>query len=901
LLTEVKVRILHSVTEEADVARWFYTWPLRWRSLFRRRAVEQELEDELQYHVDRQVQEFIRRGLDPAEARRLVLRDLGGLEQTKERCREVRGVGFVEVLAQDVRYSLRTLRRDPTFALVAILTLALGIGVNAAVFSLVDGILFTRLPFPASDRLVSVTGSYPGGGFAAMRDEIQTLDVAAYAEGPSVTLKGMGEPVRVSGTRVSAELFSVLGVQPQLGRWFRTGEDMAGADHVVILSRALWETRFRADPDAVGQFIELDGVRRQIVGVTAGDFHLPSSRTEVWIPLGLDRRNTATYWAGDFMPVVGRLHQGVARLKAQADVRRFQSRVVSYFPWRMPEDWNHDVALVSLQEALVGPVRPRLWLLSAAVVIVLIIACANVANLTLSRALTRQREMAIRTAIGAAPHRIARQLLTEHVVLALCGGLVGLLFATELLALLKLVLPSDTPRLAEVHLNGRVLGFTGALAIVTGGVFGFVPIAQAGRLSLRPALESGGRGGGSTIAGPFRAMLTIAQIACAVLLLIAASLLMRSLWNLSRGDPGFSVNGIVTASVSPTESVCRDPAECLAFFRAFDAQVQAAPGIVDRALVNTLPLTGAVAKRSLELEGHTLAPSETAPLFWLTVITPDYFRVMQIGFDAGRSFTLADLSGNPPVVILNASTARRFWPGQTAIGKRVRFVGERDWRTVVGVAADARAFDLTRSVPEWMNGTVYVPYAPNATLEDGRIPTTMTVAMSTTLEGPQVAAMLRRAAASVNQDVVIGEIRSMQMVLANAVAGPAATASVLITMAGLALVLGWFGVYGVLSFLVSKQVRDFAIRFALGARRSDVFWQVMRQGGTLCLTGVVIGSAGAVAVTRWISSELHDVSATDPATYAAVAIAVSLVTFIACLVPTLRAMSADPLVLLRDQ
>jgi putative ABC transport system permease protein len=883
------------------VARWFYTWPLRWRSLFRRSTVEQELDDELRYHVDRQVEEYTARGLDPVEARRRVLRDLGGLEQAKERCREARGVGFVDVLAQDVRYTLRTLRRDPTFSLVAILTLALGISVNAAVFSLVDGILFARLPFPASDRLVSVTGSYPGGGFAAMRDEIRTLDVAAYAEGHSFILRGTGEPVQVSGARVSAELFSVLGVQPQLGRWFRSGEDVAGADHVVILSRALWETRFRADPDLVGQFIELDGVRRQVVGVTAGDFHFPSFRTEVWIPLGLDRRDTATYWAGDFMPVVGRLHQGVARVQAQADVRRFQSRVVSYFPWRMPEDWNHDMALVSLQEALVGPVRTRLWLLSAAVAIVLIIACANVTNLTLSRALTRQREMAIRTALGAAPRRIARQLFTEHLVLALCGGLVGLLLASELLAVLKLVLPSDTPRLAEVHLNGRVLGFAGALAIVTGCVFGFVPLVQAGRSSLRPALESGGRAGGSTVAGPFRAMLTITQIACAVLLLIAASLLVRSLWNLSRGDPGFSVNGIVTASVSPSESVCRDSSRCLAFYRAFDANVHAAPGIVESALVNTLPLTGALAKRSLELEGYILAASETAPLFWLTVVTPDYFRVMHIGFDAGRSFTSADLSGNPAVVILNASAARRFWPGQSAIGKHVRFVGERDWRTVVGVAADVRAYDLTRTVPEWMNGTVYVPYAPNATLEDGRIPTVMTVAVSTGLEAPQVAAMLRRAAAAVNQDVVIGEIRSMRTVLSNAVAAPAATVLALITMAGLALVLGCTGVYGVLSFLVSKQVRDFAIRFALGARRSNVFWQVMRQGGTLCLTGVAIGSAGAVAFTRWMSSELHDVSATDPATYAAVAVAVSLVTFVACLVPTLRAMSTDPLVLLREQ
>ena len=631
-------------------------------------------------------------------------------------------------------------------------------------------------------------------------------------------------------------------------------------------------------------------------------FQFPSARTDLWVPLGLDSSNASHYWAGDYMPVVGRLRPGRSMTDAHAEIRLFQSHVGALFPWTMPADWNRNVTVIPLQEALVGSVRPQMIILIAAVALVLVIACANVANLSLSRAFTRQREIGIRAAIGAEPRRIARQLLTESICLASLGAVVGLLFAAEALTVLKRVLPADTPRLADVHLNWRVLGFTAALAVITGCAAGSAPVLQALRLRLRAALDSGGRGGRQAVAGPVRAALTIGQVACAVLLVIAAGLLVRSLWSLTRVDPGFAPDQVVTARVSPLESVCGQTDRCLAFYRTFEAQVQSGSGVRGAALVNTLPLTGAVAKRSLEIEGYTNpGSSDAAPLFWLNVITPDYFRVMSIPLESGRGFTRDDLSSGAGVAVVSASTARRFWPGRNPIGTHVRFVGDSTWHTIVGVVADVRAHDLTSSVPDWIKGTVYVPHGARATLEDGRIPTEMTLTIRTSMEPGEAAAVVRAAAGRISHEVVIGDVRSMRAVLADAVAAPAATASLLVTMAALALILGCVGVYGVLSFLVSRQTRDLGIRVALGAQPRDVFWLVIREGAVLCLTGIVIGMCGALAMTRWMSSELHGISPSDPVTYATVAVMMLCVTFAACYLPTRRAMGVNPLLVLRDQ
>jgi len=875
---------------------WLYVLPLRWRSLVGRRAVDRELDDEIEYHLQQEVDDLASGGMDRAEARQIVERRFGGLALAKERCRDARGTTWLDALGQDLRFGARMLRRSPVFTLVAVLTLALGIGANTAVYSLVDGILLAPLPYPDPSRLVSITGTYPNGGLAEMRQTSRTLDVAAYAEGHWLTRTGDGDPVRLSATLVSAELMTVLDVRPALGRRLRPGEDVAGHDRYVILSDGIWQSRFGRDPHVVGRFIELDGVAREVIGVMPASFHFPSARTQVWVPLGLDARDASRYWGGDYMPVVGRLRPGVTILQAREEVRLLQARIGAHFPWPMPASWNRDVSVVPLAEWLVGEVRTRLILLMAAVVLVLVIVCANVANLSLSRAVARQREMGIRAAIGAGPRRIARQLLTESVLLAAIGAAAGLLVALQTLAALKMVLPPETPRLAEAHLNWRVLAFTGALAVAAGCAVGVAPVVQVGRLRLRAALDGGGRDGRRALAWPVRAGLTVAQVACAVLLVIAAGLLVRSLWLLTHIDPGFRADEVVTAVMSPAGATCASPERCLSFYRDFEERLRGEAGVRSAALVNTLPLTGAVAKRSIELEG---LPAET-PLFWLQAITPDYFRVMDIRVETGRGFTRADLSDAAAVAILPSSTAKRFWPGRSPLGRHIRFAGEPRWHTVVGVVADVRGFDLTRTVPTWMSGVVYVPHGPHSTMEDGRIPVDMTLTVRTSMTEGDVAAMLRRVARSVNGQVAISDVKPMAAVVADAVAAPAATTSLLVTMAGLALVLGCLGVYGVLSFLVSRQTHELGIRLALGAQRADVFWLVIKEGAALCAAGVALGILGAALIARWLASELYGVSPTDPATYGAVAIAVSLVTMIACYVPTRRAMGVDPLIVLRE-
>src|SRR5262245_23748294 len=739
-----------------------------------------------------------------------------------------------------------------------------------------------------------------------MREEIKGLDVAAYAEGLTFTLKAAGEPMRITGTRVSAELFPVLGVKPALGRWLQSGEDATPRDRTIVLSYDLWATAFERDPSILGRFVEVDGAPREVVAVMPPSFRFPSTRTQAWVPLGLDPRDTPRYWAGDFMPVVGRLRPGVSMSSARTDLGLFQLRVGEKFPWAMPADWNRNVSVIPLHDAVVSGVRSRLLVLAAAAALVLVIACANVANLNLARALAREREISIRTAIGAAPGRIARQLMTESVALACLAAAIGVLFATQAIAMLKLVLPADTPRLADAHLNWRVLGFAGALGILTGCAFGCAPVLQTWRRRLTASLESGGRGAAGAGAGPLRAALAVAQIACAVMLVIAAGLLVRSVWMLMRADRGFQADRVVTARIAPSESLCRTDERCFAFYRTLESGVRAAPNVGGAAFVNTLPLTGAIAKRSLHVEGFTVPTGQTAPLFWLHVITPDYFTVMGIRLERGRMFAREDLSGNPAVAIVTSSAARRFWPNEDPVGKHVQFVGESRWRTIVGTVADVRAYDLTRSEPGFIDGTLYAPFGPNATLEDGRIPTDMSLVVRTTMDSGQLSTLLRRqvragAGSPGGSDVVISDVRTMGALVADAVAAPAATTSLLVTMGTLALVLGCIGVYGVLSFLVSRRMRDFGIRLALGAQRRDIFWLVIKEGATLSAAGITVGIAGAMTVARWLASQLYGITATDPATYVSVAGAVAVVTLIASCIPTRRAMRVDPIVVLRDQ
>jgi predicted permease len=547
----------------------------------------------------------------------------------------------------------------------------------------------------------------------------------------------------------------------------------------------------------------------------------------------------------------------------------------------------------------VSDVRSRLLMLLGAVALVLLIACANVANLTLSRAATREKEMSLRAALGAERQRIARQLLTESVLLAAIGGLVGLAFAYAGLALLKVSLPADTPRLASVALNWRVMIFSAGLSVVTGLIFGLAPAVQSSRTAIIDALKSGGRGAAVSVSQKLRSALAVGEVGFAVLLIISAGLLIRSFWALSHVDPGFRSEQLLTARITPNQSFCADPARCLAFYRNVLEQARNSAGVKGAALVNTLPLDGRVAKRSLDVENYVVTSGEASPLFWLNVVTPDYFKVMGIPMLAGNGFTPADETGNPPTAIVTAATARRFWGEKNAVGKHVRFIGETEWRTVVGVIGDVRAYDLQKNIPDYFNGAAYVPYSPKSTVEEGRVPAEMTIALRTSSDPSQIEGTLRRIVSGLNQAVPVGEVKTMNAVVAEAVSTPASTTTLFVTFAALALVLGIIGIYGVLSFLVAKRTREIGIRIALGARRSSVLWLVMKEGAKFSSAGIVLGLAGAFIVTRLLSSELYGVSALDPLTFAGVAVLMGLVTMLACYVPARRAMAVDPLIALR--
>ncbi len=460
---------------------------------WQRERKQQELEQELQSHLQMAANDRAERGESADRAQQAARQEFGNVALVQQVTRDQWGWRWLEELLQDVRYGARMLRKNPGFTVVAILTLALGIGANTAIFSLVNGILLRPLPYDQPDRLVQVTGFYPKGAFAAMRPQTQSMDVAAYVEGYEFNLTHNGVPARLTAALVSADLFSVLGAPAQLGRSFRSGEDLATQNNYVVLSHHLFQQRFASDPSVIGQWVNLEGLQRQIVGVMPADFRFPSPQTDVWIPLDIDPRNTVSYWAGDFMPVIGRLRPGATLAQAGAEIRLFQSQVMSLFPWPMPASWNAAVSVVSLRDGLVSDLRTRLLILLVAVALVLLIACANVANLSLSRAAVRGKEIALRVSLGAARSRVVRQLITESIVMSTIGGALGLTLAAGCLSLLKSMLPADTPRLSDVTLDWRVLLFAAALAIITGIISGTAPALHASRTELTETLKAGSR------------------------------------------------------------------------------------------------------------------------------------------------------------------------------------------------------------------------------------------------------------------------------------------------------------------------------------------------------------------------------------------------------------------------
>jgi predicted permease len=856
----------------------------------------------MESHLQMHIEDNLRAGLSTTEARREALMKLGGVEQTKENYRDRRGLPLLETLFQDLRFAGRMLLKNPGFTAVAVLTLALGIGANTAIFSLVNGVLLRPLPFAQPGRLAGMTVYYPKGPLVVMREQSRMMDIAGNTDSTEFNLTGVEAPVRLTGTSVSANWFSVLGVHTEMGRTFHEGEDQPGKDDVVILSRSLWQRQFGGDPNILGRSILLEGVNRQVIGVMPSDFRFPSPKTELWVPLHLDPRQTGDYWGSSYMPIIARLRPGATFEQARIELTELRPRIHAAFPWRMPDNVWVNSTVTPLQELLVGDTRTKLVILLGAVGLLLLIACANVANLLLARATTRRKEVAVRTALGASRWRLARQLMTESVLLAVLGAGLGLFAAIYGLTSLKATLPVDMPRLAEVTVDSRVLLFTAALAIFTGLIFGIMPATGASRVDLTKSLKSGGERSNSGGSHRLSSGLIVGEVAVAIVLVISAGLLVKSLWKLSNTNPGFRSEYVLTARITPNESFCEVPGRCQAFYNDLLSRVRALPGVKEAAAVNGLPLGGNWETIPSDVEAYSVAPGAHVPMLMERITTPEYFRIMGIPLMQGRAFTGADAGTNSErVTLISKSTAERFWPGRNPIGQHIKPRWMQNWWTVIGVVGDVKENSMTQNVPEWIDGEMYTPYGPHSIREHGpeAPPAELTLVLRTSSDQSQFGSALQSTVAELNRDVPVSQVQTLNGRVAEAVAGPRSTAALFSLFGALAVALGAVGIYGVISYAVAQRTREIGIRMALGARKHEVVRLVVGQGARLALLGVVIGVIGALLLTRLMSSLLYGVGTTDPLTFASVALLLVLVAVAASYIPARRAMRVDPMVALR--
>jgi putative ABC transport system permease protein len=808
-------------------------------------------------------------------------------------------------LSHDVRLGLRACAAHPAVTALAVLMLALGIGANAAIFSLVDGILFRPLPYADPDRLVSAwqVGA-PKGAFSALRTASRSLDIEAYAGDFGYTLTGRdGDPVRLDGSPVSVSLFSMLGVKPRLGRLFRPDENAPVSGRLVILSDALWRQRFGADPGVVGRPIVLDGEARQVVAVMPPEFRFPSPGTQLWVPIVLDATRPETLWGDFYYEMIARLRPGATLAQARAEMRQFVPRVVKAFPWPMPPHWGEWNEVLPWQQHLVGDVQAKLLILFGAVALLLLIACANVANLLLARAASRQTEIAVRGALGAGRARIVRQLLAESLPLVAAGGALGLWLGARALQVFKWMLPPETPRLAEVTIDARVLGFCAALALSTGLLFALVPALRAARPDLDRALRSNSRRAG--VANPRRrlsSVLVVGETALAVVLVIGAGLLWRSLWELSRLSTGFRPDGVLTARLRPSPELCAEPERCLDFYRRLLERARQLPGVREAALGDSVPL-GGVGPTALAAEGSPQYTTASPYHSWEFSVTPGYLRTMGIPLLAGRDFDDRDRASSRGVVIVSPALARALWPGRDPLGKRLRPAMGGGWRTVVGVAGDVREHALSPGA--WADHTAGDVYFP-ASQGKVRAPSDMTLVLRVG-RGPRardpraLVHDLRAMVASTPPGALVSEVRTMPEVLSLALAAPRSTAALFVLFSLLALLLGAVGLYGVISYGVAERTHEIGVRIALGARAGQVVGLIVSQGMLLAGAGLVLGTAMAAALGRLMTSQLHGIPPLDPPTYLAVATLLSAVAFAASYLPARRATRVDPQTALRSE
>jgi putative ABC transport system permease protein len=800
----------------------------------------------------------------------------------------------------DLRYALRMLVKTPAFTLIAVLTLGLAIGANSAIFSVVNAVLLRPLPYPQSEQLVRVFGSQPQlalaptspANFLEWKEENQVFARIGTYVGQGFNLLGGDRPERVIGVRISADLLQLLGVQPALGRLFAEEEDQEGRGKVVILSHEFWRTRFGGEANMLQRTITLNDQPYTVVGVMPPGFAFPGSRTQVWVPMAFSAAERGTRDT-NFIEVVARLKPGVSIERARANMNAVAQSQAERYP---KTNTGVGVQVLSLQEHIIGDVRPMLIVLLGAVGFVLLIACANVANLLLARAAARQREMAIRGALGASRSRVVRLLLTESVLLAIVGGALGLLLAIWSLDLLVSLRPANLPRLAEIGVNRTMFLFTFAVSVVTGLLFGVAPALQASKLDLNEGLKESSRGGtDSPRRQRLRALLVVSEVALSLVLLVGAGLMMRSFSRLLAVDPGFKADHVLTAFVSLPDAKYPKREEQNAFFDRLLERLRNVPGVSAAGVISDLPLFGG-SSTGFDIDGRPAWAPGQRPLADYRLINPDYFAAMGMKLVKGRAFSRYDTEDSPGVVIINETMAARFFPGEDPIGKRLDLSRPKDLREIVGVVADVRNYGVDAEVkPE-----VYVPFLQNAPGYLSGMASALNIVVRSSIEPGALGNALREQVQALDKDQPVSEIRTMEWYLADSMAQRRFNMVLLGAFAGLALVLAAVGIYGVIAYTVTQRTHEMGIRIALGARGADILKLIFAHSIATTLAGIVLGLGAAFGLTRLLQNLLYQVTATDPFVFASIPLLLLLVAMLATYIPARRAMKVNPITALRE-
>jgi putative ABC transport system permease protein len=872
--------------------------------------VPADVDEELRFHLESRTEDYIAAGMSAPQAREAARRRFGDVERVRDACetidhgleRDRRRADMWETLLQDLRCAVRALRRNPGFTIVAVITLALGIGANTAIFSVVHGVLLRPLPYHEPQRLVRLFTAFRGSGearYAMSQPEFMdykgltgVFENAAAYTGAGLTLTGNGEPERVRGIAATRDLLPVLGVAPARGRNFQDDDGRQGTEPVVILSHDYWQNRFGGDETTLGESLVLNGISRRVIGILPPERTL--ARADAFIPLYINP-DSLTGRSSNSLSGIARLKPNVTVEVAQRALNALTARSVQLYPNAYPASMGYGATVISMRDEIVGDIRPALVILLGAVGLVLLIACANVANLLLARGETRQREVAVRLALGAGRGRIIRQLLTESTALALLGAAAGTALAWWGLRTIIAISPDTIPRVSEIRIDLTVGLVTLAVAVLTGLLFGLAPAMQLTRPDLQATLKEGTRGG--TVGGrhSFGRALVVGEIALAVVVVVGAALLVRSFNALRAVDPGFAPDRLLVVDLA-IPAARYDAAATTTFYQQLVARLRGLPGVQSVAAASELPPVAQGNNWDITVSGRARAPGESAPSPNVRFVTPDYFRTLGSSLARGRGFGAEDRGTTTPVAIINETTARAVWPTENPVGQRVRFSSEQPWVTIVGVSRDVRSTGLGQPVP----AELYLLHEQLPAVAGGAS-RTMYVALRTAVDPLTLAAPARAAIREMDPQLAITGIRSMEAIMAESVARERFTTTLLGAFGIVALSLAAIGIYGIMSYGVKRRTREIGIRMALGAAQRDVLRLIVGQAMRLALTGLAVGVVSALLLSRLISRLLFGISATDPWTYGVTALLLAAVALAATWAPARRAVLTDPSAALRAE